>query len=97
MFLLSWQIEGFPRIIHAIQYIQPIGWFALVYVSVLATVFGYGIWGLLLAHYPIGVVTPYALLVPIFGMLSSYIVFDEHFTNIQLFATLFILFGLIIN
>ena len=41
------------------------------------TIFGYGIWGWLLARYTAATVAPFALLVPVFGMGASAIVLDE--------------------
>lgn len=97
MFLLSWRIEGLESMTIAITSIKPIGWAALLYVSFLTTVFGYAVWGWLLSQFPVGSVTPFALLIPIFGMLSSSLILGEQFTTIKLVASALILLGLAIN
>lgn len=52
-------------------------WSAVVWQGVGATVVGFGLWSMLLAKYPASVVTPWALLVPVFGMASSAVFFAE--------------------
>jgi O-acetylserine/cysteine efflux transporter len=45
----------------------------------LATFVGYAIWGDLLQRYPAAIVTPFALLAPCAGLLSSRLAFGEAF------------------
>lgn len=47
------------------------------YLSYAATVFGFGSWAWLLARYRAATVTPFALLVPIFGFLSGHLLLGE--------------------
>lgn len=54
-------------------------WSAVVWQGVGATVVGFGLWSMLLTKYPASVVTPWALLVPIFGMASSALFYAERF------------------
>lgn len=49
----------------------------LLYVVVIATLVGYGLWNTLLARHPSSVVAPFAMLVPVFGVLSSWLFFAE--------------------
>lgn len=61
------------------------------------TLFGYWIWNSMLQKYPISSVAPLTLLVPFFGLLGSYIIFDEYLGIIKIIASALIILGLIIN
>jgi O-acetylserine/cysteine efflux transporter len=54
-------------------------WAAALWQAVGNTLVGFGLWSVLLAKYPASVVTPWALLVPVFGMASSALFFAERF------------------
>jgi O-acetylserine/cysteine efflux transporter len=54
-------------------------WAAALWQAVGNTLVGFGLWSVLLAKYPASVVTPWALLVPVFGMASSALFFTERF------------------
>ena len=54
-------------------------WAAVLWQAVGANLIGFGLWSMLLAKYPASVVTPWALLIPVFGMASSALVFGESF------------------
>ncbi|WP_202977891.1 EamA family transporter [Nocardioides daphniae] len=47
------------------------------YTAVLASFVGYGIWNSLLGRHQASAVVPFMLLVPVFGMGSAWLVFDE--------------------
>ena len=49
----------------------------LLYVVVIATIVGYGIWNGLLKRYPSSTVAPFSMLVPVVGVLASWIAFGE--------------------
>lgn len=53
------------------------GWFAVVYMAVAVTVFGYGLWYRLLQRYPVTTVMPLSLLAPSFGMLAGILLLGE--------------------
>jgi O-acetylserine/cysteine efflux transporter len=61
------------------------------------TLFGYWIWNVLLKKYPVSAVAPLSLLVPIFGMLGSMLIFGEHIGPAKVLATAFIVLGLAIG
>ncbi len=58
------------------------------------TLFAYWIWNSLLKTYPISTVAPLSLLVPIFGMLGSVVIFNEHMSTGKVLAVLLIVTGL---
>ncbi|RKR76291.1 EamA family transporter [Frondihabitans australicus] len=49
----------------------------LLYVVIIATVVGYGLWNTLLSRYPSSTVAPFSMLVPVIGVLASWAVFGE--------------------
>ena len=55
---------------------------------------GWAAWGFLLGRYSPGVVAPFSLLVPVFGLLSGALVLGERLTVLDLAATVLILAGL---
>ena len=71
--------------------------FAVFYVSVLATLVGYGIWAYLLQHNRASDVAQFTLLVPIFGMLASASILGETLTWWKILAGILIVAGLIVS
>lgn len=69
----------------------------ILYIGLVSTVFGYGIWGKLLNSYSTSTIAPFSLLVPVFGMLSSFLILKEGFSNTQLFSSGAVLVGLTIT
>jgi O-acetylserine/cysteine efflux transporter len=69
---------------------------ATLYLGAVATVLAYAIWGMLLRTYSAAAVTPFALLAPCVGALSSALVFGEQFTTLRLMGMAVILTGLAI-
>ncbi len=70
---------------------------SIAYVSYVSTWLGYGLWAWLLSVYPVGMVVPFTLLVPVVGMLASTLVFGEAQPAWKLFAASLILLGLMIH
>jgi O-acetylserine/cysteine efflux transporter len=71
--------------------------FAIIYLAFGATLFGYGVWSVLLGKYPMGKVAPLPLLVPIIALLSARIVLNEQLSGMQWLGVSVILIGLIIT
>jgi O-acetylserine/cysteine efflux transporter len=71
--------------------------FAVGYLAVVSTLFGYGHWSRLLSRHPANQVAPYALLIPFFAVLSSWLVFGERLSFWQVTGGSVLLFGLAIN
>jgi O-acetylserine/cysteine efflux transporter len=94
LMILSLWLEGPRADLAAIQHIFPTGALALAYVVVGATLFGYGTWSSLLRKYPAPVVTPYALLVPIIGILSAWLVLAETPSVGELLGGVVVMIGL---
>ena len=71
-------------------------WFSLIYVGYISTLLAFAIWGWLLKNFQTSVVTPFALLIPVIGLICSNILLDENLTKSEFIGTFFILFGLFI-
>jgi O-acetylserine/cysteine efflux transporter len=92
--LLSVVVEGPAAIAEGIARADWTIWAAVLWQSVGNTMFGYGVWGWLLARYPSASVAPLALLVPIFGIGTSALVLGEALQPWKLAATALVIGGL---
>ncbi len=70
---------------------------SVLVVSYAGTVFGYGLWARLLAHYSAATVAPFALLVPVVGMVAGSVVFGEAMRPVELFGGVLVMAGLALN
>jgi O-acetylserine/cysteine efflux transporter len=70
---------------------------AVLYITLCSTLFGFAVWGWLLKKHPVSTIAPFSLLVPIFGLLSSVIVFHESMNTWKLCAIALVFIGLCIN
>lgn len=95
--LASFSIEGTDQIMMSLRNIQWHNIFAILYLSVLATIVGYGGWSYLLSRYEASKVAPLSLLVPVFGLLSAMLLLDEHLNHYQIAGVLVIAAGLAFN
>jgi O-acetylserine/cysteine efflux transporter len=94
---LSLAFEGWPAIVAGIQHADAEAWAAVLWQSVGNTMFGYTAWQWLLARHPAAVVTPMALLVPVFGMSASALLLAEPMPAWKLLAAGLVLAGLALN
>ena len=67
----------------------------LLYIVVVASLVGYGLWNVLLARNPSSVVAPFAMLVPITGVLSAWLFFDEVPDLVELVAGALVVGGVL--
>src|SRR6476469_8246723 len=74
---LSFVFEGPAAIGAALGHLQWQALASTAYTAYLSSLVGYGIWNTLLGRYPVAKVTPFAMLVPVFGMAADAIVFGE--------------------
>jgi O-acetylserine/cysteine efflux transporter len=94
---LALWFEGWPAISAALAAATPGLWLAVAWQAVGNTLFGYGVWGWLLARYPATSVAPTSLLVPVFGMASTAVVLGEALQPWKLGAATLIIAGLGLN
>jgi O-acetylserine/cysteine efflux transporter len=81
MLALSLAVEGPGRVGRSLATVGTLDALpsvvGLLYVVLVATVLGYGLWTRLLAAYPSSTVAPFSMLVPVVGVLASWAAFDE--------------------
>ena len=97
LLILSLILEGWPAISRAVTHAGPLAWAAVIWQSVGNTMFGFGVWGWLLARNPAATITPTALLVPVFGMAAAAILLGETLPGWKLMAAGLVLAGLVVN
>ena len=95
--ILSLLIDGPSAIINSIKHLSLLVVSSTAYIVYLSTWVGYGLWNWLLKKYNIATVVPFGLLVPVFGMLSSTLIFNEEIQLWKLTAACLILLGVSIH
>jgi O-acetylserine/cysteine efflux transporter len=93
---LSLWFDG-PQALQAL--VRP-SWTLILCVGALAygaTLLGFGLWSRLLAHYPAGRIAPFALLIPVVGMISARVIFAEPLSPVEIFGALLVMAGLSVN
>lgn len=97
LLLISFLVEGQDKIVYGLTHFSSSALISLVYIVYVSTWAGYGLWSWLLSRYPVSLVVPFTLLVPVFGMLSSILVLNESFEPWKLHAAILVIAGLIVN
>ncbi|MBB2909032.1 O-acetylserine/cysteine efflux transporter [Streptosporangium becharense] len=90
MLALSLAVEGVPDLEFSVA-----GSLSVLYVALISTLGGFGVWGFLLQRYDASLVAPYSLLVPVFGMSSAALFTGEPTSPLKLVAALLILSGVL--
>jgi len=94
---LSLLVEGPGAIPEAAANLTWIGGGSLLFIAYAATLFGYGIWSMLLSRYPAGLVAPFSLLVPIAGIGSAALLLGETVSGIEIAGSALVFAGLLLN
>jgi len=71
-------------------------WIAVLYTGFISTLLAFAIWGYLLKTYTAATVTPFALLIPVVGMLVSSIFLNEKLGLIEIVGSATVMLGLIV-
>ena len=80
---LSLLFEGPAADVAALRALDLSGLGTLLYVGWVTTLFGFGVWGMLLRQYDASTVAPFSLLVPVFGMTSAALLLGETITPLD--------------
>jgi len=91
LFFASWVFETGQM--QAIQSTNWIGWAVVVYLGLVMTALGYGIWYHLLGKYRVTQVGPYLLLLPVTTISGSMIILSERLSLIELFGAIVVISG----
>ncbi|HEX2530199.1 MAG TPA: EamA family transporter [Burkholderiaceae bacterium] len=95
--LASLLIEGADAWAQAAAHLDWTTVGAVFFQSYPNTLFGFGIWSLLMRRYPAATIAPFALLVPVTGMLSAAMVLGEALQWWKIAAAVLVLCGLGMN
>jgi len=73
------------------------GWATVFYLAVASTLVAYSLWTYLLKRHPSSRIAPFSLLVPVVGLATAAVTFDEWLTPLQWLGALGVLIGLMVN
>ncbi|WP_374655358.1 EamA family transporter [Phenylobacterium sp.] len=97
LLVLALIFEGPTAMIEGVRAADAATWGAVLWQSVGNSLFGYAVWGWLLARHPAATITPMAMLVPVFGMGASAIFLGESLPGWKLLAAGLVMSGLALN
>lgn len=97
LLLASLLFEGPAAIGQALSQADAGAWAAVLWQTVGNTLFGYAVWGWLLARHAASHVVPLALLVPVFGMGAAALALGEPLPAWKLIAAALVMAGLALN
>jgi O-acetylserine/cysteine efflux transporter len=97
LFLLALALEGPAAMLGGLAKANSGTWAVIAYQSLGNTLFGYGVWSWLMARHPASLISPLSLLVPVFGMATSWLWLGEALQPWKLAATALVLAGLGLN
>ena len=97
LLLLSLFLEGPAKILTSLTHLTWAGVGSVLYLSYLATLFGYGLWSWLLHHLPLSTVAPFTLLVPVVALISSSLITGEPILLWKIITLILVVGGLSIN
>ena len=89
--------EGPGAIPAAMAHITWRGVASIAFMSYLATIFGFSVWASLLSRYSASLVSPFALLIPVVGMIAGAVLLGEHVTTLEISGGALVFAGLLIN
>lgn len=94
LFALDYVVNGstgYSALVNQLDYRAVLSILFQVYPN---TLFGYWVWNSLLKRYPVSTVAPLSLLVPVFGLLGSVMIFNETLSLNKIVAVVLIVSGL---
>lgn len=94
---ISFAVEGVGADLAAVRAIDLTGLGALAYTSVLSTLVGFGLWGVLIRRYGAGTVAPFSMLVPFTGMSSAAIFLGERLAPTDVLGGLLVVGGILLG
>ncbi len=92
---LALLIDTPATLISSLMNLNSTSIFSALYLGFASTLFAYGFWSILISKYPLSMISPISLLVPITGLLTARIVLSEQLSQIQWIGVTVILAGLI--
>jgi O-acetylserine/cysteine efflux transporter len=96
LLLLSLAMEDHAAIFRALLHPTLVVWGGAAFLAYVATIVGFGLWSHLLSRHRAADVTPFALLVPVFGLAAAALVYHEHLRGGELAGVAVAMAGLAI-
>jgi O-acetylserine/cysteine efflux transporter len=97
LLLLSLLIEGPAAIAAAAGHVSWRSVGSLLFMAYGATIFGYGVWGMLLNRHAASAVSGFSLLIPVAGLVSAALILGETVSPLEIAGSLLVLVGLVVN
>jgi O-acetylserine/cysteine efflux transporter len=91
---LSLALEGSGELGHALAHASALSIAGLLFVVVVASMFGYGSWVWLIRRHEASRVAPFSLLVPVFGIAAAWSVLDEQPGPLEIVGAVIVIVGL---
>jgi len=95
LFALSALFEGPRRDWEALRTVTWPAAGSVLFVGLVATVVGFGVWGYLIRTYSASAIAPFSLLVPVFGMAAAALFTGERLTPLRVVAAALIITGVL--
>jgi O-acetylserine/cysteine efflux transporter len=95
--VLSLLVEGPATDLAALRAIDLRAAGAVAYVAWISTLVGFGVWGALIRRYGAAVVAPFAMLAPVFAIVSAALLLHERVTMPDLVGGLCVLAGVLLG
>lgn len=94
---LSYLFEGGTAAWQAVIHASALTWGCAVFLAWGATLFGFASWAGLMHRYPTGLISPFALLIPVSGLVSGALFLNESLAAMQIVGALLVFAGLAVN
>ncbi|NIX75650.1 EamA family transporter [Microvirga terricola] len=94
---LSMWLDGPAQVAGAFTHLSLGTLASAAYLAYPTTIFAFAVWAHLLSHHPAATVTPFALLVPVAGILGSWLILGEAMRPIEALGGTVIILGLMAN
>jgi O-acetylserine/cysteine efflux transporter len=94
---LSLLLEGAGKDWQALRDMDAMSWLVVGFQAYPATLFGFGLWAMLMRRYPAAQIAPFTLLVPVSGMLTAAWLLHEPLQAWKLAAAALVVGGLVLN
>ncbi|NWB86276.1 EamA family transporter [Pseudomonas gingeri] len=94
LFLMTWLAKGSAPFYQLGTNLTPAAIFSVLFQAYVTTLFGYRVWNNLMKKYPSSMVAPLSLMVPISGVTTSWLMFDESIGPYKLASIVVILLGI---
>jgi O-acetylserine/cysteine efflux transporter len=95
--LLSLWAEGGVAGLASIAHAGPVAWASVLFMAYGATLFGFAAWNRMLHRHPVGLVAPFALLVPVAGLASAALFLGEPLSGVEAGGAAVVLAGLAVT